>query len=766
MKGKGKSKRGKAIIGIALAAIMLASVFAAMAPMGTAQVDPSDGRQVSTAELVIIGETNVSFFNTTAGPGRIIAVTVKGPTEDIGDTPKNSTLLTSTTGYIDTTEETMVAGEYYIIDRTTNAVYKLTFTNPKFTLEIKKARMDDKVSSCVKGDSIDFDLTTNLEAIDAPIPSGITYKVTDAADVPRDVKVTLDANGNNLNTFTGTDKVGEYTVYVKTNKSACNGLEVSSSPITFTVTELGISISADKDRIAKGKEVALTGSTSPKEAIWVNLTSGTKTEVTFVGYKGEYTGADWTPTVVTPGVSVTTKADGTYTVVAKIDDIGTYEFEAKIGTSTKKVTVEVVELAAEVTTDKTTYAVGEDIEISGTSTAGNYAIIAFDGTVVRNETIKADDTFSYILTGTDAYAKKPPGSYKIEVFIYPTTVTGGDRGDKTSKIKSATTGLIATADASTVILYSEPDLTVEISTEYAALGDEFKVTGTATGAKEVTILVVAPKGTGGTGIGVGSQAAAGYAGLSKKAPSVSTIDYTFSQKYDIEKSGIDTGKYLIVVVSPGRDGGYGRWDLGTLLDAVSASADYTSKTQSEFMGIVEDACRPDLTDDILWMGYISLKTAFVMLDPIESVAVGKPLTVTGTTNRKDGYLIMVTVEGPTTLVPVNVKVENGVFNATFDTTDAAVGTYTVKADDGDGHTDDAKVEILTAVPVTPTPEVEVTPTPEVEVTPTPEVEEPTPTPRVEEEPTPTPTPEPPGFEAVFAIAGLLAVAYLVLRKRR
>ena len=45
---------------------------------------------------------------------------------------------------------------------------------------------------------------------------------------------------------------------------------------------------------------------------------------------------------------------------------------------------------------------------------------------------------------------------------------------------------------------------------------------------------------------------------------------------------------------------------------------------------------------------------------------------------------------------------------------------------------------------------------------------PTPTPSIAPiaTPTPTPTPEPPGFEAVFAIAGMLAIAYLVLRKRR
>ena len=33
-------------------------------------------------------------------------------------------------------------------------------------------------------------------------------------------------------------------------------------------------------------------------------------------------------------------------------------------------------------------------------------------------------------------------------------------------------------------------------------------------------------------------------------------------------------------------------------------------------------------------------------------------------------------------------------------------------------------------------------------------------------PGPTPTLEEPGFEAVFAIAGLLAIAYLVLRRRK
>jgi PGF-CTERM protein len=42
----------------------------------------------------------------------------------------------------------------------------------------------------------------------------------------------------------------------------------------------------------------------------------------------------------------------------------------------------------------------------------------------------------------------------------------------------------------------------------------------------------------------------------------------------------------------------------------------------------------------------------------------------------------------------------------------------------------------------------------------------TPSPTRTQTQTPSPTPTPPGFDAGFAIAGLLAVAYLVLRRRR
>ena len=66
---------------------------------------------------------------------------------------------------------------------------------------------------------------------------------------------------------------------------------------------------------------------------------------------------------------------------------------------------------------------------------------------------------------------------------------------------------------------------------------------------------------------------------------------------------------------------------------------------------------------------------------------------------------------------------------------------------------------------TSSPEITLTPIPTQRVTPTvslPVTPSPTPSPS----PSSTPTPKGPGFEAVFAIAGLLAVAYLTLRSKK
>lgn len=129
---------------------------------------------------------------------------------------------------------------------------------------------------------------------------------------------------------------------------------------------------------------------------------------------------------------------------------------------------------------------------------------------------------------------------------------------------------------------------------------------------------------------------------------------------------------------------------------------------------------------------------------------------------------------------VNSTASNGTYlldlsNVTFNDENNAV-IPGVEVTDGN-----AIVGVALAPTTTPTPTPSPTLTPEVTLTPTPtssETETPspslsptatptvTPTPSPSPAATPTPTPTPPGFEAVFAIAGLLAVACFALRRRK
>ncbi|KAF5432430.1 hypothetical protein C5S36_08515 [Candidatus Methanophagaceae archaeon] len=234
-------------------------------------------------------------------------------------------------------------------------------------------------------------------------------------------------------------------------------------------------------------------------------------------------------------------------------------------------------------------------------------------------------------------------------------------------------------------------LDAKLSTANIAEGDDFTITGTATGSQFVYMLIVSPNGYNGSNIECGEY-------MYYATTSVTAVDDTFYKKIRVGEN-VDTGRYLVMVLNPGSDGVWGKYGYTRLYnpedpeDPDTSLGQYTltTRTQEEMLEIVED--ETSLSDDLLWIAMVDVQMPYVSLNPISGVGIGEPLEVSGTTNREEGYIIVVTVKGPVELIPATVKPENGMFRATIDMTDAKAGSYIVKADDGDGNTDETTVNI-------------------------------------------------------------------------
>lgn len=149
----------------------------------------------------------------------------------------------------------------------------------------------------------------------------------------------------------------------------------------------------------------------------------------------------------------------------------------------------------------------------------------------------------------------------------------------------------------------------------------------------------------------------------------------------------------------------------------------------------------------------------------ESVEVGEDVTITATVENVGNI-----TENVTIVFEVNeeeVKSVNVTVNA-----NATEIVNCIVAQDEPGTYDvtvgGASATFTVTAPRTPIPSPTLSPTPIVTptliptLTPTPTETPPIATPTPEETPTPTPTPA--GFEAGIAIAGLLAVTYILIRK--
>ncbi|MBC8520478.1 MAG: hypothetical protein H8D26_00580, partial [Methanomicrobia archaeon] len=254
----------------------------------------------------------------------------------------------------------------------------------------------------------------------------------------------------------------------------------------------------------------------------------------------------------------------------------------------------------------------------------------------------------------------------------------------------------------------------------------------------------------------------------------------FKEKIKVREDA-DTGIYLISVLSYGRDEGWGTAGSDNLINVISYN--YTSllsiKTQEQILAILKDrTINAAGSDDLLCINTIKVENPKVRLDDIEDVLLGGNIVVSGYTNRKEDFGIIITVEGPVELKPKLAFVEkDGTFNLSFSTVSAKVGEYTVTADDGKGYFDTKTVNVITATtPLlsvvnssgnsstqhSPAPATDTSSQSQDAVKESAASADSTLLSRMQAE-----AKKQPGFEAIFAIIGLLAVVvWLRLKKRK
>ncbi|MFZ2070124.1 MAG: PGF-CTERM sorting domain-containing protein [Halobacteriota archaeon] len=757
-------KRGGTITGIALVAIMVASVMLAMVASTAAystggKYNIINNSTTPPAQQVLTGQ-DLKFIKGTDALEWTSAPTVM----QYGSNGNQEHTYPSAVGdggdfYIDNVDWG-TSGTFYVNGgATVSAAYcaQLSVSDPKIPLQLKVG--DKIVTSLAKGTpGFHTDVGgRNLfpeDGVDLVImgPNGQITTKNGQNFKGINVSTLTDYTSVNFINTTGWD-VGHYTFQVKTKPENACGLDTQSTLREMNIIKAAVTITAEPTEVAELTTVKLT----------VTGVAGTPINVledTLSPHAYFPAGLNDNQGPKNNNFTDTIDSDGTRTYAVEFNDTGAYTIKVTDLNDLSGDTYDTVDITVTekgVTFDvPSTVVIGQRFTIKGTANTGNMVTVAVDDEVVlklNNIVIDENNEFSEeIDTSADAApgAFKLPGSVRLKAYIdYP-----GGTGPVLQGI---------TDDGSFAILMTKGELTAELSTKSVAKGDDFTIIGKAKGSKNVNILIVAPKGFSGSNIETNGKE------MYYTSTSVTTTDDSFYKKITVNDD-VNSGKYLVMILSAGSDDKWGKSGYDTLYnpskptDTNTALGQYTlsTRTQEGMLEIVKDMSA--LSDDLLWIGLVNVESPYVILNPIAEVNIGEPMEVTGTTNRKDGYTIVVTAKGPTELTPATVPVHNSTFNATLDTSDAKVGVYVVTADDGDGNTDTEQVSIGgAAVPAeTPltSPAAE-TPMPTAEA-PTPAAETPMPT---EEAPTPTPKPVP-GFVGVFAIAGLLAVAYLLLRRRK
>jgi hypothetical protein len=773
---KGVVKTKSVTVGSVIIAVVMGLAFGAVMPSVSAKtVQPTPQTITSYGQVFDVNYDNISilldgadstilagqviqFYNATGGASG--KVTLNGVSGDAEDDVKTS----GSDGRLETTLKT---GKYEVLGEAPGCnVSDISVSS--VDLELKLKRGTKTVSSIPQGTSV----TVKFTGLDPQEHDGVTLEVSDPSENimkvnPADGTVFDKVNVSHITDLginTAGWELGTYTFRVSTEKEYARGLEEDSDEVELEIVSSELKIEAKKDEIVELENVKLTVTGVPD----LNISIAVERNGEHAIFPASIN--DNPASTKTGSFNDTIDADGEMEYVVYFDKIGSYTVKVKdldadtddyvdIAVSKKKVTFSMLE----------TCAIGADLVVNGTANTGKTVDIAIDDVIVKvDAAIDNDGMFKVKLATPDTPGTGAEDAIKIKAFIDGDFSLGADA----SGIDD---------DGSVMVLLITGSLTADSSVSLVSPGDSFTLSGTAFGPKVVDILIVAPKDGGGHGMNPTNSAENGLpSGIIYETATVSGSTNTWSIDIDVQDEA-DTGMYLAFVLTPGKNQIYDEIETADLLTGIADNyldgdlSTLGAKTQEQIKDILLDATTEAAgSDDFMKVVKLNVGKAEVALYSLADVVIGDDLEIAGTSNR-EGHTIILKMKGPISLGTKFATVTDGKFSATFSTSEALTGGYTVEADDGEGHTDTKTVNIITPVrtETSPTPAPTSTPT----TTTSPPVPESTPTaqPQTTEAAENSSTSDAnslelpvPGFEAVTVIAALLIVCSVVFvaRKRR
>ncbi|WFN36289.1 DUF3821 domain-containing protein [Methanomicrobium antiquum] len=608
---------------------------------------------------------------------------------------------------------------------------------------------------------------------------------------------------------------GEYKIWAESNLNAMKdnlgsvtGKTVSNTA-TITVDKETVSITADKETVVRGNGFAITVDAAPKTdyALWISGTNGSSNvpptitvgqdDVTIndasaaaFAYKSGTTviadtyGADRYAMVKTSAsgtitVGFTTDSDtsdSTYTIRAQKHDLSNLQLY-----DTVKVKVEKGAVTVTASGDGSYY-LGEEVVLSGTNTDSDDVYLFITGPNLPTSggmiTEPAHTVNPFGTAGTD-YLSESVKTDDTWEYKWDTSAIGVDAGTYTiyavaeNVIKSNLSG--RKYDTVSIVV-KKPFVTATVSASTVAKGDKFYIRGTAEGnpTKGVAIWILGKNYWNGENTD-----------LTKCAAVTTTVNDDGSFEEEIASGAtadMASGQYFVVVQHPMYNG-----DFDVYVNATSASYTYvegkaknSDKINNQFViwgsgklqgsdaatALINAINSPDIDDTYTKLTFL-IEEPWIRINSIGDHYIGDQFKITGTTNLAiDDDLI---VEVTSSSFQPTEKTQSGEFSGVSSTVKVTEGdSYNEWALDVDASTFKADEYIVNVEAI----EADVTATTTFNVLKsaptTAPTDKPTTAPTTGPTTVPTtPTPEPtasPGFGVLVALAGLGAVAALVMRK--